>query len=363
MNKLTLFFLTLLLASIPMGSRAQESEEQDDSNYLAGAVPEENGRVVFSQEFVIHNMSQQQIFERTQKWLAERLKRNENAESRVVYTEAEEGVIVGVGEEWVVFKSSALSLDRTQMSYQVSISCQPEKCRVKLEKIRYLYRDKEKYSAEEWITDKYALNKAGTKLVRGLAKWRRKTVDFANELFTEAEKALSASAQAAPVEKSSERGTAATGPVVIGVSSPSTVVKPTVQVVVPAPAASASAGEIPGFEAIAPDQIPSDVIQAGNGKWVIAIGSDPFNMTLMSANAGGSLGQISEKPVVFTILSPDQPYASLEKATSYSVRFYVGNQTEPSILLECKKLPASTHLEGQPRIYVGEIVKAWKKTN
>ena len=36
---------------------------------------------------------------------------------------------------------------------------------------------------KKWITDKYALNKAKTKLVRGLAKWRRKTVDFADDIF------------------------------------------------------------------------------------------------------------------------------------------------------------------------------------
>lgn len=50
-------------------------------------------------------------------------------------------------------------------------------------KIRFTYRETEKYKAEEWITDEYALNKAKTKLVRGLAKWRRKTVDFADDIF------------------------------------------------------------------------------------------------------------------------------------------------------------------------------------
>ena len=59
---------------------------------------------------------------------------------------------------------------------------------MEVEKIRYTYREKEKYAAEEWITDKYALNKAKTKMVRGLAKWRRKTVNFADNLFEEADK-------------------------------------------------------------------------------------------------------------------------------------------------------------------------------
>ena len=72
------------------------------------------------------------------------------------------------------FSSSALSLDRTLVNYQITVTCKPGNCLVELEKIRFTYRETEKYKAEEWITDKYALNKAKTKLVRGLAKWRRK---------------------------------------------------------------------------------------------------------------------------------------------------------------------------------------------
>lgn len=83
----------------------------------------------------------------------------------------------------VTFYSSALSLDRTWVNYQITVTCKPGSCLVELEKIRFTYRETEKYKAEEWITDEYALNKAKTKLVRGLAKWRRKTVDFADDIF------------------------------------------------------------------------------------------------------------------------------------------------------------------------------------
>ena len=84
-------------------------------------------------------------------------------------------------------------------------------------------------------------------------------------------------------------------------------------------------------------------------------------MTMMTANAGGSLGKMNGKPVVFTIFSPEQSYEQIEKADTYSVRFYPTNQSEPSIILECKKLPSQTPMEGQPRTYIGEIVKAWIK--
>ena len=51
-----------------------------------------------------------------------RLKKNANT-SRVVYTNPEEGQIVGTGDEWIVFSSSALSLDRTKILYQLSVVC------------------------------------------------------------------------------------------------------------------------------------------------------------------------------------------------------------------------------------------------
>ena len=85
-------------------------------------------------------------------------------------------MIAGIGEEWIVFRSSALSLDRTLTNYQITVTCKPGQCLMEIEKIRFSYRETERYTAEEWITDKYALNKSKTKLIRGLAKWRKKDV-------------------------------------------------------------------------------------------------------------------------------------------------------------------------------------------
>lgn len=38
--------------------------DRDDSKYLAGAVPEVDGKVVFSKEFSIPGMSQEEIYNR-----------------------------------------------------------------------------------------------------------------------------------------------------------------------------------------------------------------------------------------------------------------------------------------------------------
>lgn len=356
MNKLTQIFFVLLMVCLPATSlMAANDKNDDDSKYLVGAVPMVDGKVVFSKEFSIPGMSQDEIYNRMLKWMTANLKENKN-NSRVVYDKKEEATIAGIGEEWIIFSSSALSLDRTWINYQITVNCQPEKCRMAIEKIRYTYRENEKYTAEEWITDKYALNKAQTKLVLGLAKWRRKTVDFADKLFQSAALALGeneATEAAKPVEKKPAIVTAP-GVVVIGAekkAEPAAVVIPATPVT--APAAQASA-----YKEVAPDQIPANAIQMGAGRLVIAIGTDAFNMTMMTANAGGSLGKVGGKPVVFSILSPDQSYEALEKAETYSVRFYPTGQNEPSVILTCKKVPAPAPMEGQPRTYVGEIIKA-----
>ena len=137
--------------------------QRDDSKYLAGAVPEVDGKVVFTKDFSIPGMSQDTIYSRLLRWMDARLAKNGN-NSRVVFSDKEKGQIVGIGDEWIVFSSTALSLDRTKILYQLTVTCQPEKCVFEVEKIRFNYREgKEKYTAEEWITDKYALNKSQTK--------------------------------------------------------------------------------------------------------------------------------------------------------------------------------------------------------
>lgn len=103
MSRLTHLFLVLILLCLPISIMAQKDKD-DDSRYLIGAVPEVEGKVVFSKEYSIPGMSQNEIWDRMMKWMDTRLKENKNQGSRVVYSDEEDGVIAGVGEEWIVFK-------------------------------------------------------------------------------------------------------------------------------------------------------------------------------------------------------------------------------------------------------------------
>lgn len=365
MNKFTLLFFAILLICLPTVMRADGTEKEDETRYLAGAVPEVDGKVVFSKEYQIPGMTKEQIYERVLNWMTERLKENKNEESRVVFTDVANGTIAGIGEQWLVFKSSALSLDRTLLNYQITATCKQGGCLIEIEKIRFTYREKEKYKAEEWITDKYALNKDKSKLIRGLAKWRKKTVDFADEIFNDVAAALGApTAKQKKEAMEVKKPTAATasGPVIIKTNTEETATPEKEQTPAVALTPAAKAGkpstEMPGYVEVDLKQLPGDVYaMMANSKIVINIGKDEFNRITMTANAGGALGYQSGKAVAYCTLSADQPTEAMDKADTYTLKLYVPNQTTPSAVIECKKLPAQASQAGQPKTYVGEITK------
>ena len=99
-----------------------------------------------------------------------------------------EHIIVVSPWEWLVFKSSFISLDRAKFNYIVIATCKDGELDVKIDRLKYKYDESNNKSeqtifAEEAINDKNALNKKKTKLVPGWAKFRRKTVDRMEEVL------------------------------------------------------------------------------------------------------------------------------------------------------------------------------------
>ena len=349
MNKLITLFLTLFFIGQPMmGHAAAAKEKRDDSRYLAGAVPVIDGKVVFSKEFQVPGKSQKDIYNTALGWMNKRLKANGNEQSRVVYTDESTYTIAGRGEEWIVFRSRPLWLDRTWVEYQITAVCQAGKCEIRLEKIRYTYQENLHYTAEEWITDEYAYNKEKNKLVRRYAKWRRKTVDFADALFYDAAVAFGMPDERVNVEEQEKKNEDATkvvrtaGPIVIG--------------------GGAQPIDRNGYRNVDLKQLPGELYQLiGNGKLVVAIGKDEFNMTSITANEGGAIGKQSGKTVAYCTLSAQQPHDAMDEADEYTLKVYAEGSTEPAFIIECKKIGAPDAKEGESRTYVGEILKVSEK--
>lgn len=80
MKNLTQVLIVLFCLCMPALLHAQ----RDDSKYLAGAVPEVDGKVVFTKDFSIPGMSQDTIYSRLLRWMDARLAKNGN-NSRVVF--------------------------------------------------------------------------------------------------------------------------------------------------------------------------------------------------------------------------------------------------------------------------------------
>lgn len=292
---------------------------QKDSKYLAGAVPEVNGKVIYTKEISVPGLSKQQIYQAALSWSENRFK-SDNKEnlSRVLYSNAENGEIASMGEEYLTFQKTALSLDRATVNYRVTIECFPGKCNVEISSIRYEYnvsyqKEPEKYTAEEWITDKYALSKNKEKLARGTGKFRTKTIDLVDNIFNDLQSALGGTTVSAPTTPTK----AATITPAQAVSTENNQVAPKVQ---------ATSGTAPtdfaGYKKITPDKIPGNIIKMLTEDWMLITAGNSQEFNMMTAGWGG-LGCMFGKPVAFCFIAPTRyTYKLMEKNDTYTLTFY-----------------------------------------
>ena len=164
-----------------------------DPKYLKGAVPEVDGHVVFSKHIEVPGKSAAQIYDIMLQYMERLTKTSNQIDSKIATADAQKHEIIGAYQEWLVFKKTALTLDRTRLFYVLHTQCSDGAVDIKLMRIRYLYeeeRSPQRLSAEEWITDKEAVNKKNTKLLPLSGKFRRKTIDRKDFLFNKFESLL-----------------------------------------------------------------------------------------------------------------------------------------------------------------------------
>lgn len=313
---------------------------QDDSKYLAGAVPQENGKVIFTKEISAPALSSKQIYDSMLQWAKGHFN-TDNA--RVVYANEAEGDIAAVGEEYLVFQNSALSLDRTLMNYRVTIECKNHDCTIKVNGIRYEYnvsyqRDPEKYLAEEWITDKYALNKDKTKLYKGNGKFRTKTVDFVNDLFKDATATL-------------------------GIQAVATA--PSAQQVAPIPAVPATpviaaATLKEGYVAFSSEKVPSTLLQM-LPESTMQINPDKDQTVKEPAASWKGIGNMFGKSIASVSINPDSPvYKAVGNNDIYNLSFFKKGETGDAwLIIECRKVGEADD-SGQKTL-MGEVLNVWVK--
>lgn len=313
---------------------------QSESKYLAGAVPEENGKVVFTTKIEAPALSKDEIYDRMLAW-AEGYFSKEN--SRVVYSDKSKGDIAAVGEQELVFQNTILSLDRALMDYRVTIECENRECTVKVTGIRYEYnvsyqREPERYLAEKWINDKYALNKSKTKLNRGNGKFRIKTVDFIDELFAAASQALGVrqAASAAPAT---------------GFDSGN------------APMASVAPVAVPareGYVPFAADNLPSTLIQLLPESKMQIISEKDKKQVENDAAWKGFGNMFGKKIASFSVAADSPVYKNIDENGAYSLSFFKKGETGDAwLIIDCRKVGETA--DGQQKTVIGEVLQIWVK--
>lgn len=344
--------IMMLLVCLPLIAIAQV-----DPKYLEGAITTTDGKVEFSTEMLVPAMTKEQIYETVLNWAENRFQPSEKFNARVLYRNAEQGNFAVGGEEYIVFSSSALSLDRTRIYYLMAVNCEDGKCKININRIKYWYNEMrdggEKYTAEEWITDDMALNKTKTKLSPITGKFRRETIDLKDELFGEIRSTLgnqmiALGLKQAPVTPESQ----------VGVVQPQAIAQQPVAVVQPAPQ---------------PVEAPKAATQEDAMKQAARITLTAGGETLeIGKECWGGSNQLFGKDVTYCIIDTQKTMANmlLVQSETYTISFYLSGNNEPAVVLNCKKM-MQQNVKGEEaqkmnptndaaktyNVYVGEIVK------
>ena len=184
-----------MMLCLPMAGVAQNTWEMPenttttnpDAKYLVGAVPVVDGRVTFKTTVEAPGKSAAQVASIIRAYMEKMTKEpGQFEQSRIALDDSVTHQIVGTYQEWLVFKSTALVLDRTRLFYNLIADCHDGKADITMTRIYYLYeeeRDPQTLKAEEWITDEEGLTRSKQKLSRVAGKFRRKTIDRKDYLF------------------------------------------------------------------------------------------------------------------------------------------------------------------------------------
>jgi len=333
--------LFLLLLCLPLLSFAQT-----DAKYMKNTVPVMDGKVTFTQNLNATPLNKKQIFETLLEWANKRFQPADKFNAKVLYSNEQEGSIAIGGEEFIVFSSSAFSLDRTRIYYQLHINCQEGKYDVAMTRIRYWYNEArdggEKFVAEEWITDEAAMNKAKTKLYPGNGKFRKKTIDLKDALFEE-------------IKSVTDKKILALG------QSPNEQAKGQSEV----------CDLVPLVPAINPDEkSDTETLITQAVRMTITAGNDEqFDI---SKESWGGFGELFGKKVAFCLIDTQKTMGNLlmSQSENFRISFYPSNSNQPTVTIECKKLmtqsiDAEEAKKMNPNcennksynLYIGEILK------
>lgn len=166
------------------------AKQKEDPKYLEGAITfDEQGKIVFDTEIEAPGKSAAQLYDLVFDYMSGLTQGKESKASRMALVNKDEHIIANTMDEWLVFSNSFISLDRTECKYNLIAKITDGKVSLSINHINYIYEEGRqtgfKLPAEEVIIDKVALTKKKNDLARIFGKFRKKTIDRKDQIFSE----------------------------------------------------------------------------------------------------------------------------------------------------------------------------------
>lgn len=165
-------------------------ELKEDPKYLEGAVKlNKDGKIEFTLDTDANGKTAKQIYDIVYEYMSDLTQSADNIASRMALVNPNEYIIANSMDEWLVFSSSFISLDRTEFKYQIVAKIADNHLNLSLLRMSYNYEPDRptgfKMPAEEVIIDKVALTKKKNDLAKIFGKFRKKTIDRKDQIFSE----------------------------------------------------------------------------------------------------------------------------------------------------------------------------------
>ena len=174
--------------SITTKEKAADIAENMDVPYLSGAVPTTTEGIVCFEHSFEGGAATFDIIKDVAKEIIDS-PQSAHEISRILQ-EGPDTLIATICEP-IFFRKTKWETDSALIRYQYFAHMEGGTAKLRLWLIAYSYEEFGfGYKAEEWITDKYALTKDKMALRKGSGKFRKKTVDYVNELFARIEKRI-----------------------------------------------------------------------------------------------------------------------------------------------------------------------------
>lgn len=364
------------------------SQAQVAAKYLKGAVPEENGKVVFKRNIKsVNNLDKQTLFNSINDWAKENYERKKDSNQAVLLSDPQKGSIACRGDQYLVFADKVLMLDRASMHYQLILNIKDGECDALVRNIKYDYEKGTNMAAEDMITDKEAL-KGENKLYPRVDKFRILTIDSINNIFDSLDKHING---IAPIVTANNYQTPVVTSATPSVATPApTTTPPTTNnndgrsiTNTVSPTVNTS---MPGFRNLAADKIPGNYIKLLSEPSLVAFGQ---NNAIVSTS--GALGTFNGKPAIYTVTNNA---VNIKDGDTYTISFYTevykdalsffnnaNNKAEQSdltlmktpsgvpmfveawLIIECKNVSVNkdNNKSDSSSLYIGEIQNVWVK--